>query len=346
MLKEDKTKEEAQAQPSLEERISLAIDIANTNTALATLASEFEALQEGFTFPTDHVEFACSAVVDSASKFETPSLAYTGPNTAVHAYENGLVGLLTRLDGIESHGISMIREARRRLVVRVEKELEGLDERKWELWRAQGGAACSAAPVVPAERSIEAPIIGSAGAPPTEAVSAARPREIALSIRTATPEVESALPADTTDTVVDPFTEASRTNPSLAPSDMSVRPNDRTSSFRLLDIPDEPSVHPVPRVDGSIAPSLPVDSAPTEGRLQREYIRQDSPLLDLLSAAKALNEDLASSLSSSATSSPKEDFTLLDGDASDSDSGAIIRHLESSDDESERDGEEEGFEML
>jgi hypothetical protein len=52
----------------------------------------------------------------------TLHLAYNAQNSVVHAYENALSELLTKLDAVESHGFKAVRDARKELVVQIERE--------------------------------------------------------------------------------------------------------------------------------------------------------------------------------------------------------------------------------
>ena len=47
----------------------------------------------------------------------------------MHAYENALSELLTKLDAVESFGFKAVRDARKELVDRIERELEELEKK-------------------------------------------------------------------------------------------------------------------------------------------------------------------------------------------------------------------------
>ena len=47
----------------------------------------------------------------------------------MHAYENALSELLTKLDAVESHGFKAVRDARKELVVQIERELGELEKK-------------------------------------------------------------------------------------------------------------------------------------------------------------------------------------------------------------------------
>ncbi|KAI0076880.1 hypothetical protein K474DRAFT_1644269, partial [Panus rudis PR-1116 ss-1] len=63
-------------------------------------------------------------------KPEVPPLAYTPTNAPLHQYYEELNRLLTALDAVESHGVKAIREKRRDLARRVEREAERVE--RWK----------------------------------------------------------------------------------------------------------------------------------------------------------------------------------------------------------------------
>ncbi len=63
-----------------------------------------------------------------------PPLVDTAPcvqrtDSAVHAYENALSELLTKLDAVESYGFKDIRGARKELVVQIERQLAEVEKK-------------------------------------------------------------------------------------------------------------------------------------------------------------------------------------------------------------------------
>jgi len=58
-----------------------------------------------------------------------PRLAYNAQNSVLHAYEHALSELLTKLDAAESFEFKAVRDARKELVDRIERELEELEKR-------------------------------------------------------------------------------------------------------------------------------------------------------------------------------------------------------------------------
>lgn len=80
----------------------------------------FSTLKNMFVFP--------QGPLDRMTGSEAPRLAFNATNASIHAYENALSELLTKLDAVESFGFKGVREARKQLVVKIEKELEELEK--------------------------------------------------------------------------------------------------------------------------------------------------------------------------------------------------------------------------
>jgi len=90
-------------------------------TTVADISHTFDMLRKTFTFPAGPLER------DPHSSI--PHLAYNAQNSVVYAYENALSELLTKLDAVESHGFKSVRDARKELVVQIEKELGELEKK-------------------------------------------------------------------------------------------------------------------------------------------------------------------------------------------------------------------------
>ena len=90
-------------------------------TAIAEIAHTFDTLRRTFTFP--------SGPLERDPHSSAPRLAYSAQNSVVHAYENALSELLTKLDAVESFGFKAVRDARKELVVNIERELEELERK-------------------------------------------------------------------------------------------------------------------------------------------------------------------------------------------------------------------------
>ena len=104
--------------------------------AISQISRTFESLKRTFTFPAGPL-----APVEGS---EAPRLAYNPTNAPIHAYEHALSELLTKLDTVESFGFRGIRELRKEVVVRIEKELETLEKKVAE------AIASGASPVIKA----------------------------------------------------------------------------------------------------------------------------------------------------------------------------------------------------
>ncbi|GAA5840660.1 hypothetical protein JCM5353_000263 [Sporobolomyces roseus] len=80
---------------------------------------------------------------DSTSSTTTPSLAFVSSNSPFLAYEDYLVNLLSKIDAVESGGDKVVKQERKSLVRKVEKELSRLDAMKERAWEEQVKAAKS-----------------------------------------------------------------------------------------------------------------------------------------------------------------------------------------------------------
>ncbi len=115
---------------------SNAIKRTRSVAAISQISRTFESLKRTFTFPTGPL-----APFEGS---EAPRLAYNPTNAPIHAYEHALSELLTKLDTVESFGFRGIRELRKEVVVRIEKELEALERKVAE------AIASGASPVIKA----------------------------------------------------------------------------------------------------------------------------------------------------------------------------------------------------
>ncbi|KAF8699990.1 BAG domain, partial [Rhizoctonia solani] len=104
-----------------------------SQSAISDILKSFSDLKSSFTFP-EKLDFLNSP--DDADAV-TPKLAYTRNNAPLHQQEHLLMGLLTKLDAIESYGQETIRKARKDAVLLIERELEELDVKKLQKWREQ-----------------------------------------------------------------------------------------------------------------------------------------------------------------------------------------------------------------
>jgi len=86
---------------------------------------------------------------------EAPRLAYNPTNAPIHAYEHALSELLTSLDAVESFGFRGVRELRKEVVVKIEKELEALERQVAEAIAAGASPVIKTTEVVPEEPATE-----------------------------------------------------------------------------------------------------------------------------------------------------------------------------------------------
>ena len=112
---------------------------------IKALESQFDTLKAAFVLPST-IDFqdpeggvvSVSPLSSPSSSNDTPGqgqprakLAYTATNVSLHTYVESLNRLLVALDGVESWGVKDVRESRKGVVRKVEKEAEEVDE----LWR-------------------------------------------------------------------------------------------------------------------------------------------------------------------------------------------------------------------
>lgn len=116
---------------------SAAPERARSLAEIASINRTFSSLKNTFAFP--------SGPLEALPNSDLPRLAYNATNASIHAFEHALAELLTQLDGIESHGFKGVREARKQLVVEINKELEELEKKISE--RLAQNASPASAPV-------------------------------------------------------------------------------------------------------------------------------------------------------------------------------------------------------
>lgn len=121
----------ARAQEPLRPATSKPAPPASPFDRLKALSAELQAIISSFKPPASDVDLEWQA----KASVESPKLAFNSVNAPVHAYEDGLMKLLIKLDGVESGGDARIRDERKRLVRSVEAELSRLDEWKASRWQ-------------------------------------------------------------------------------------------------------------------------------------------------------------------------------------------------------------------
>ncbi|KAJ9114951.1 hypothetical protein QFC20_001326 [Naganishia adeliensis] len=77
-----------------------------------------------------------TAASDDSTPF-VPALTYTSTNVPYHSHAQSLLGLLVGADAVENSGDEQVRSKRKEFVRRVEVELDALERRKGEVWKAQ-----------------------------------------------------------------------------------------------------------------------------------------------------------------------------------------------------------------
>jgi len=127
---------------------SAAPERARALAEITSITRAFTSLKNTFVFPSGPLE----RLPDS----DVPRLAYNPTNASIHAYEHALAELLTKLDGVESHGFKGVREARKQLVVKIEKVLEDLEKQVAERL-TEGSSPATAAAAIP-----ESPVVAHA----------------------------------------------------------------------------------------------------------------------------------------------------------------------------------------
>ncbi|GAA5882004.1 hypothetical protein JCM16303_003504 [Sporobolomyces ruberrimus] len=101
---------------------------------LASLASSFSERQSTFVDPTSFT-FQSSPSDSTSASGSAPHLAFGSANSSFLAHEDFLVNLLSKIDAVQSGGDRQVKQERKELVKKVEKELARLDamrERAWE----------------------------------------------------------------------------------------------------------------------------------------------------------------------------------------------------------------------
>ncbi|GAA5839505.1 hypothetical protein JCM5353_002771 [Sporobolomyces roseus] len=111
----------------------------NALDKISSLSSSFADRQSSFEKPAT-LTFKSSPNSTSST---TPSLAFVSSNSPFLAYEDYLVTLLSKIDAVESGGDKVVKQERKSLVRKVEKELSRLDAMKERAWEEQVKAAKS-----------------------------------------------------------------------------------------------------------------------------------------------------------------------------------------------------------
>ncbi|KAL8286182.1 hypothetical protein RQP46_004670 [Phenoliferia psychrophenolica] len=128
----DHSPENEDAATTLQRRFRAHLARRSALSELEVISTSFEERQSSFVPPASLVFDHSSATI--------PKLAYASSNHPFLAFEEFLVGLLTKLDAVQSAGDKVVKTARKELVRKVEAELGKLDERKDAEWeKAKAG---------------------------------------------------------------------------------------------------------------------------------------------------------------------------------------------------------------
>ncbi|KAK1226950.1 hypothetical protein PQX77_010018 [Marasmius sp. AFHP31] len=119
-------------------------DVLKSMNTVDNIAAAFSALQQDFVFPSRLDFTPTSSAASSPVSSDTESsagtigkLAYTSRNHPVRYYEQGLTGLLSQLDGVESFGNGEVRMRRKEVVARVEGALDELEREVEGRWKVR-----------------------------------------------------------------------------------------------------------------------------------------------------------------------------------------------------------------
>ncbi|KAK4702257.1 hypothetical protein P7C70_g3964, partial [Phenoliferia sp. Uapishka_3] len=223
---------------------------------LSTLSSTLSSQKSSFVAPTSLVfQPSPPSTASSSTSSESPKLAYSPVNAPFLAYEDFLVGLLTKVDAVQSGGDKLVKRARKELVREIEAELRKLDERKegeWEMISKAGET----------EVELENENANSEGVTPTSSASTI------LSTSTSTetpidptPDATSSLPSD----VVENLSKPSLNDSAGIDDSTHIDVTEPTSITGTLSSESSSSpdagLSPTPLTTAALA-SLPVSSRP------------------------------------------------------------------------------------
>ncbi|KAI9635963.1 uncharacterized protein MKK02DRAFT_33266 [Dioszegia hungarica] len=107
-------------------------EVDNTASALSTLStisSDLSLVRDSFDFPST-LSFASPSSTDPSP----PALLFNKANSGYHAQTHKLLQLLLAADAINSQGNKEVRRRRKEVVREVEREIEGLEKRRDEVW--------------------------------------------------------------------------------------------------------------------------------------------------------------------------------------------------------------------
>ncbi|GAA6020959.1 hypothetical protein JCM11491_001564 [Sporobolomyces phaffii] len=227
----------------------------NALAKLSSLSSTFADRQSSFVRPTSFTFQQPSPASSPANATPPPPLAFGSANSAFLSHEDFLVNLLSKIDAVESGGDRQVKQERKSLVRRVEKELSRLDamkERAWEHQQLEKDAQLSPTPatdvqkmpkevveqVLPTDEQVpssseSSPLDNESSTPSTDPVAHAEPTPLGASVES----LEALLPAPTPEPAPAPASDlALKSTPPLSPP---------LTKEALATLDDEPAAAPV-----------------------------------------------------------------------------------------------------
>ncbi|KAG8828213.1 hypothetical protein FRC19_008329 [Serendipita sp. 401] len=257
---------------------------------ITSIHRTFNSLKNTFAFP--------SGPLDRLPESDVPRLAYNSTNASIHAYEHALSELLTKLDGIESHGFKGVREARKQLVVKIEQELEAL-ERQIAERLAETASPAKGTVSMPAETTTPTEVIVPIEAPSghEEDVIMGEPttsaaKHIAEDIEVAQPSVSDNAVTAGYDVELDqePTTqdnsrhieEAKSMEVEAAPTDAQVAVNDEPATTSPVEV-DVSASAIAPAEVGTVQPQVEIDTAADHTSSDEESEIEDAVQIDVSS---------------------------------------------------------------
>ncbi|GAA5884662.1 hypothetical protein JCM16303_003703 [Sporobolomyces ruberrimus] len=190
---------------------------------LASLASSFSQRQSTYVDPTSFT-FQSPPSDFTTPSSSTPRLAFGSANSSFLAHEDFLVNLLSKIDAVQSGGDRQVKQERKELVKKVEKELARLDAMRERAWEEQVKEAQNE-PVQ--DREMEDSPAQEPTSKPRDPISPSTPSHPTLS----TPRLDEDEEDTTLPSPFPPLTrEALSSLPSPSPRPTSPSPSDSGSS--------------------------------------------------------------------------------------------------------------------
>jgi hypothetical protein len=228
---------------------------------LSNISNSFSSLQAGF-HPPEHLDYIVdgatvdvpttsvplSTASEASHSEETPSrpkLAYTSKNAPLHAYEDALGNLLSKIDAVESGGDADVRAARKALARAVEADAERVEAWRSRVWEAyvESKKTVADAPAQDVEMDVESKDADSIVHDSTPA-DAPTPDLQSTSVEETVPQSTSSQPMDAT----------------LPPSEQPV--SSPTDDFVVVHAPSTPQPDSQPTLVDDVS-STPLAPAPS-----------------------------------------------------------------------------------